>query len=281
MSRHFSGLAGQILQPELQPGDHLCYSGHGLPQRLIEKYRPSRIEDFLGLDQVKTELRNFVADPYSKSWLFVGPSGFGKSAMARVVMEEVTAGDPGLWAHVARYHYVPARACKIDLVNSIASELRYSPRNGKFHGVLVDEADTMSQEAQDAFLSVLDGSYRMPPSIFIFTCNVEEDDEKKPKKKRYVPKGLDSRFFTRCRKLDFSLHGAAKKIAAWLEQIWDLETEYALPRPNCLSLVNEARSNIRLALTNLEGEIGKRQKPVLKPSPNQPKTPPKIAPNQS
>lgn len=52
------------------------------PQSLVEKYRPTRITDFIGLDRPKKVLTAFCKRPASGAWLFVGPSGVGKSTMA-------------------------------------------------------------------------------------------------------------------------------------------------------------------------------------------------------
>ena len=49
------------------------------PQSLAEKYRPVHIADFIGLDRPKKVLSAFCKQPASGAWLFVGPSGVGKS----------------------------------------------------------------------------------------------------------------------------------------------------------------------------------------------------------
>ena len=41
-------------------------------EALVTKYRPRRIEDFIGLDRVKPLLLKLVAAPYSSAWLLMG-----------------------------------------------------------------------------------------------------------------------------------------------------------------------------------------------------------------
>ena len=61
------------------------------PQSLAEKYRPVRIADFIGLERPKKILSAFCKGPASGAWLFVGPSGVGKSTMALALATELAA----------------------------------------------------------------------------------------------------------------------------------------------------------------------------------------------
>ena len=49
------------------------------PVRLVEKFRPHRIEDFVGHPKIKAVLSKFVKDPYPTAFLFIGPPGTGKT----------------------------------------------------------------------------------------------------------------------------------------------------------------------------------------------------------
>jgi len=241
-----------------------------MPESLVEKYRPRKIEDFIGLEKPKQILTNFVADPMPSSWLFVGASGTGKTAMARVVLELVTQPESthestyesifisSDFHHTSYIYYVPAQRCTKEKVEEIVEFTHYSLGSRKVYGVLVDEADSMSVQAQDAFLSVLDGSRHVGPTVFIFTCNVAYDEEKKI----HVPKGLDDRFRTRLQCLDFTVYGHAKAIAAKLEEIWNRETDHGNPRPKFIQIVRDAKNNVRDALLRLQSEIMMRPKPV-------------------
>jgi replication-associated recombination protein RarA len=54
----------------------------GFPQPLSEKYRPKRIAEFVGLEKPKRIALKLAANPYPSAWLFVGPSGTGKTTLA-------------------------------------------------------------------------------------------------------------------------------------------------------------------------------------------------------
>ena len=72
------------------------------PQSLAEKYRPTRIADFIGLERPKRVLSVFCSRPASGAWLFVGPSGVGKSTMALTLAAELQA----------ELHKIPSQKCK-------------------------------------------------------------------------------------------------------------------------------------------------------------------------
>jgi DNA polymerase III delta prime subunit len=65
----------------------------------------------------------------------------------------------------------------LEAVQHVCRQCHYSPRQRenwqpvRFHLVLIDEADQMSNAAQLALLSKLDATAFPPNTIFIFTCN--------------------------------------------------------------------------------------------------------------
>jgi hypothetical protein len=79
-----------------------------------------------------------------------------------------------------------------------------------------------------------------PNTIWIFTCNSTD--------------GLEPRFLSRCRTIEFSSYGMAGEVAAYLEQVWDAEGR-AGNCPDLSRLVKESRNNIRDCLMTLETEL--------------------------
>jgi len=86
-----------------------------LTQLLTEKYRPHRINDFVGLEGPKKILRNFVKSPFGSVWLFVGGPGTGKSTMALALAEEL-----GLTA--AYMTHIPSQQCTVETVKNVSHE---------------------------------------------------------------------------------------------------------------------------------------------------------------
>jgi replication-associated recombination protein RarA len=200
------------------------------PQPLAEKYRPERFDHFIGLDKPLKIMRKLTVNPFSSAWIFTGPSGTGKTTLALAFAKELPA----------ELHHIPSQACNVAALENVRRTCQYVPAMGhRMHLVLVDEADRMTPAAQLALLSMLDATNPAPDTIWIFTCNSTE--------------GLEARFLSRCRTLEFTSHGLAKEISTYLEEIW--ETETSAEKPDFLKIARESRNNIRAALMLLEMEL--------------------------
>lgn len=202
------------------------------PASLSEKYRPHGLAEFVGLDKPKRVLAKFADAPFpNAAFLFVGPSGTGKTSMALALCEAIRG----------ELHHIPAQSCNVSTVEETVRQCHYVPRNNTLHVVLVDEADQMSNAAQLGFLSKLDGTAFPPQTVFIFTAN---DTAR-----------LQDRFLSRCMVLQFSAHGMAKEAASLLERIWQQEAGEAAEKPNFLRMVQDSKNNVRDAVNSLQVEI--------------------------
>ena len=202
------------------------------PASLSEKYRPRLLDDFVGLDKPKRVLQKFAASPFpNAAFLFVGPSGTGKTSMALALCEAI-GGE---------LHHIPSQRCNVETVEDTTRQCHYVPRNNTLHVVLVDEADVMSKAAQNGFLSKLDGTAFPPQTVFIFTCNSTDC--------------LEPRFLSRCMVLQFQSHGIAKEAATLLERIWLAEAGSVEGAPNFLRMVQDGKNNVRDAVNSLQVEL--------------------------
>jgi replication-associated recombination protein RarA len=203
-----------------------------LPSGLTERYRPRVLSEFVGLDKPKKLCSVLTSKPFESAWLFVGPSGTGKTSMALAVAEIMPA----------ELHHIPSQECNLANIERVRARCQYVPRAGcKMHLVLVDEADQMTAAAQISLLSKLDSTNFPPNTIFIFTCNSTD--------------GLEARFLSRLRVVEFSSYGIAKDATALLESIWRNEAPQGSPAPNFARIVKESNNNVRAALMELELEL--------------------------
>jgi len=201
------------------------------PQALTAKYQPRTLADFIGLEKPKRILAKFAANPYPHSFLFVGPSGTGKTTMALALAKQLEA----------EVIHIPSQHCTVSDVEDAIRRCWYVPMTpGGFHLVLIDEADQMTEKAQLLFLSKLDATARPPQTIFTFTCNETEK--------------LEPRFLSRCLRVEFSSYGLATDAAAFLANVWQQEAPN-VEQPNFEKLIKESRNNLRDALTRLESEL--------------------------
>jgi replication-associated recombination protein RarA len=197
---------------------------------LAEKYRPRAIADFVGLDKPKRILGKFATNPYQSAWIFIGPPGTGKTTMALALAEMLRA----------EVRHIPSQQCNVANVEDVIRQCWYVPVSGGFHLVLVDEADKMSNAAQLHFLSKLDATAFPPQTIFVFTCNATD--------------GLETRFLSRTRQIEFSSYGMSSEATQLLESIWEREAKGA-SAPNFARIVKESSNNVRDALMTLETEL--------------------------
>src|ERR1700730_19314218 len=134
-------------------------TGIQFPVSLSEKYRPQTIAEFVGLERPKKILSAFCKGPASGAWLFVGPSGVGKSTMALALATELAA----------ELHKIPSQKCNAQTIEDTVRQCWYAPMTpGGFHVVLADEADQMTNGAQLSLLSRLDSTDPAPKTIWIF-----------------------------------------------------------------------------------------------------------------
>ena len=202
------------------------------PQPLTEKYRPRAIESFIGLDKPKKLAARLAANPFPSAWLFIGPSGTGKTTLALAI----AAAMP------AEIHHIPSQECTVGTLERISHTCQYVPMSGcKMHVILVDEADQMSPAAQLFLLSKLDSTAALPNTIWVFTSN---DSTR-----------LQDRFLSRVKTVEFSSYGIAKDAAELLATIWQEQAPAGSPAPNFARIVKESNNNVRESLQRLETEL--------------------------
>lgn len=213
------------------PSAHDSQPTFPFPQSLAEKYRPLTLDAFVGLEKQRRTFTKFAASPYPSAWLFIGPSGTGKTTFALALADAISA----------ELHHIPSQECNLENIERVRRTCQYVPRLGcKMHLILVDEADRMTDAAQVSLLSKLDATNFPPNTVFIFTCNAKDR--------------LEARFLSRLRMVEFSSYGIAKAVAELLAYIWAIEAGDA-PAPNFARIVKDANNNVREALMSLEIEL--------------------------
>ena len=155
----------------------------------VEKYRPSKVEDCILHENIKSTFQEFVKRKEIPNLLLSGTAGVGKTTIARALCEEVGCD------------YILINSSESNGIEYIRTTIRNYATSMSLMGgrkvIILDEADNMSTEAQKALRGMME-----EVSInctFIFTCNFKN-------------KMLDA-IQSRCTVIDFKTNGNKAKLA--------------------------------------------------------------------
>jgi len=183
----------------------------------------------VGVEVPKAVLSKLIADPYESAFLLIGPSGLGKTTMALAAARAIGG----------KLHHISAAKCTVEVVERLVCDCQYSPMGGgRWHVAVIDEADSMSAQAQKAFLSILDTTDMPQDTIFLMTSN--------------DARLLHPRFLSRLRRLDFTTPTTEEQ-TAFLTRVWKKEGGGA--KPDFAAIIRASGGNIRNALMILETEL--------------------------
>lgn len=156
---------------------------------LANKYRPKILEEVVGQEHVKAYFKNAITkDMLHHAYLFTGPSGTGKTTIARIIAAAVNSPNgqslspdmsegslcrriiEGQCSDIREIDAASNRG--IDDIRSLRQEIKYAPFECKKRFVIIDEAHGLTGQAIEAALKMIEE----PPShtIFIF-CTTEVD----------------------------------------------------------------------------------------------------------
>ena len=133
---------------------------------LYRKYRPLKLEDVVGEEQVTKNLANSLAQgKISHAYLFTGPRGTGKTSVARIFAHEINN-----FSYEVEDDYVDiieidgASNRGIDNIRELREKAAIAPTSGKYKVYIIDEVHMLTKEAFNALLKTLEE----PPAHVIF-----------------------------------------------------------------------------------------------------------------
>src|ERR1019366_7468813 len=96
---------------------------------IATKYRPEDFKDVIGQDAVVKSLENSIKKKLGKAYLFTGPSGTGKTTLARIAAVKLGCDPVDLIEKDA------ATETGIDDIRQVIDALLYRPMGGGIKGI--------------------------------------------------------------------------------------------------------------------------------------------------
>jgi DNA polymerase-3 subunit gamma/tau len=206
-------------------------------EQLHLKYRPKSFDEVIGHKAVKISLRKVVELGVNRTFLFVGPSGIGKTTLARLVAKAVGCSLGNVLELDA------ATNTGIDNMRELMERLQYRAVDGGPRCVILDEVHALSKPAFQSLLKILE---EPPADIYWCLCTTEGDK---------VPKQVQTRCTT------YALKPVDEEIIhRLLVEVW-LQEKLTVPG-DYLRLISEAsEGSPRQALVYLGacGHLKKRE----------------------
>lgn len=133
---------------------------------LYRKYRPTKLEDVVGQEQVTSVLANAIkSGKIAHAFLFIGPRGTGKTSVARILAHAVNGFDYQVEdSYLDIIEIDAASNTGVDNIRELREKAVIAPTKGKYKVYIIDEVHMLTKSASNALLKTLEE----PPEHVIF-----------------------------------------------------------------------------------------------------------------
>ncbi len=133
---------------------------------LYRKYRPTKLSDVVGQEQVTDALANAIKQgKIGHAYLFIGPRGTGKTSVARIFAHAVNDFDYQVEdSYLDIIEIDAASNTGVDNIRELREKAVIAPTNGKYKVYIIDEVHMLTKSASNALLKTLEE----PPEHVIF-----------------------------------------------------------------------------------------------------------------
>jgi len=130
---------------------------------LVERYRPTKIENYVGNENIKKSISKYLEQNDILNLIFYGPAGTGKTTLAKLCVQNLDCDH--LYINASDERGIETIR---DKVQSFASVASFKP----LKVVILDEADFLTIQAQASLRNIIETFSRT--TRFIMTCNFVE-----------------------------------------------------------------------------------------------------------
>lgn len=133
---------------------------------LYQKYRPSSLDEMYGNADIISSLKGLLANKKTcpHSFLFHGPTGCGKTSLARIIAKELECMENNV------IEIDTAQFRGIDTVRDLRKNCQFTPLGGGVRVYILDEIHKMTGDAMNALLKILEDT---PKHIFFILCTTD------------------------------------------------------------------------------------------------------------
>ena len=130
---------------------------------LVEKYRPSTLEHYVGNENIKEVIQKYLNQNDIQNFIFYGGAGTGKTTLAKIIVKNLDCD------------FLYLNASDENGIDTIRDKVKGFASTASFKGikvVILDEADFITIQGQAALRNVIETFSRS--TRFILTCNYIE-----------------------------------------------------------------------------------------------------------
>ena len=130
---------------------------------LVERYRPTKLEGYVGNENIKESIASYIGQNDIQNLIFYGPSGTGKTTLAKIIVNNLDCEH--LYINASDERGIETIR---DKVSGFSASASFKP----LKVVILDEADFLTIQAQASLRNVIETFSRT--TRFILTCNYIE-----------------------------------------------------------------------------------------------------------